>query len=413
MNDSSQAYRARFVFPGVGQPIPGGIVTLAGGRIVSVGKRSAGPRARDLGDVAILPGLINAHTHLEFSHLRKPLGTPNMAFPDWIRAVIAHRAAEASARRDSLQAGLSECLQSGTAAIGEIATTGWSLDAFTASPIHSTLFFELIGLSDEAASERVTLAREHLSLLAASSKIHAGLSPHAPYTVHPELCKQLVELAMRERCPLTMHLAESPEELELLATASGPFRALLEERGVWQSDALPGGLRPLDYLKWLSRAPRTLVVHGNYLDDDEIAFIAEHDERMSVVYCPRTHAYFGHFEYPLARLLRAGVRVALGTDSRASNPDLSLLAEMRHVARHHTNVSPRDVLRMGTQCGAEALALSESLGSLEPGKNAALTLVRLPSNGHSEPHELLFGGDDPVVATMIDGQLFMHERPDA
>jgi cytosine/adenosine deaminase-related metal-dependent hydrolase len=184
-----------------------------------------------------------------------------------------------------------------------------------------------------------------------------------------------------------MHLAESSEELELLRSASGPFAELLKELGVWTPDAFEPGRRPLDYLRLLSRAPRALVVHGNYLDDEELCYLAEHRARMALVYCPRTHAYFGHAPYPLAKALELGARVALGTDSRASNPDLDLLAEMRLVAQTHPDIPLPDVLRLGTQAGAEALG-RELIGTLREGNLANLVAVELPARD-DDPHELL------------------------
>jgi cytosine/adenosine deaminase-related metal-dependent hydrolase len=136
-------------------------------------------------------------------------------------------------------------------------------------------------------------------------------------------------------------------------------------------------------LRSLAAAHRTLVIHGNYLDEEEIAFLAAHREKLSVVYCPRTHDYFEHEPYPLAKMLAAGVRVALGTDSRASSPDLDLLAEMRHVAAHH-QLPPAEVLRLGTLAGAEALGLDHAAGSLRRGKQAAFCVVELPP-GEDKP----------------------------
>ncbi len=125
-----------------------------------------------------------------------------------------------------------------------------------------------------------------------------------------------------------MHLAESPEELRLLSHGDGPFRDLLADRSMWDESAIPAGTRPLDYLRMLAAAPKALVVHGNYLSAEELQFLATHAASMSLVYCPRTHGFFEHSPYPLRQALDLGVRVAIGTDSRASNPDLSLLAEL-------------------------------------------------------------------------------------
>src|SRR5262249_11550758 len=136
-----------------------------------------------------------------------------------------------------------------------------------------------------------------------------------------------------------------------------------------------------DYLQFLATAHRSLVIHGNYLAADEIEFLAVHRDRMSLVYCPRTHAYFSHEPYPLAEAFAAGVHFAVGTDSRASNPDLRLLEELRVIARDYPSILPESILRMGTLAGAEALGLAEFLGSVTPGKRTALATVPLGSNG--------------------------------
>jgi cytosine/adenosine deaminase-related metal-dependent hydrolase len=166
----------------------------------------------------------------------------------------------------------------------------------------------------------------------------------------------------------------------------------------------------MEYLHELSRAARTIVVHGNYLGDDEITFIATNRDRMSVVYCPRTHAYFQHSPYPLAELLRAGVNVALGTDSRASNPDLDLRKEIRITVDRH-RVNPELALRMGTINGAIALGLQHLCGSITVGKSANLTVIQLPSRRVADPHELLFDDASRVVATICRGRVLYSEHP--
>ena len=184
-----------------------------------------------------------------------------------------------------------------------------------------------------------------------------------------------------------MHLAESKAELQLLCSGEGPLRDLLVERGLWGQLALPRGLRPLDYLRQLARAQRALVIHGNYLDDDELAFLAKHADQMALVFCPRTHAFFRHEAYPLAKALSLGVAVALGTDSRGSNPDLSLLNEMRFVAQHYLDVSPADVVRLATLAGAQALGRDADTGTITPGKLANLTAIALPDRNVNDPYE--------------------------
>jgi cytosine/adenosine deaminase-related metal-dependent hydrolase len=391
------AYRARYVFPVDAPPLEDGCVAVEGERIVGVGRNLAADETHDFGDAAILPGLVNAHTHLEFSDLAQPLGRPGMLFPDWIREVIQFRRTAARAS-DAVRQGWQESLRQGVTTVGEIAQPGWREEDFAEAPIDSLVFQELLGLSPAAVPVKLAEAREHLG----RADCRVGLAPHTPYTVHPELLRGAIELARQRQAPLAFHLAESPEELELLRTGRGPFRELFDELGFWVEGAIPRGARPLDYLRQLTAAPRTLIVHGNYLDQDEIDFVASHADRLAVIYCPRTHAYFGHAEHPWRRMLARGITVAIGTDSRASNPDLSVLAELRFLA-HREVIDPASLLKMGTLAGAAALGLEQELGSLRPNKRANLTIVPLPPYNATDPHELLFDSQLQPTTTVWRG----------
>lgn len=381
------AFRARWVIPVDQPPIEGGIVTIAGGRIVAVGRNDSGQPPRELGDVALLPGFVNAHTHLEFSLLEKPLGRPGMAFPDWIARVVEHRREQNKAlfvetdgfqrfRRRAAQAGLAELRASVTAAVGDIATPGWPRECFPAAGLAVTIFLELLGLDRSKEDALLSMAHSFvLDLQDAGGGLRPGLSPHAPYTTSPELVQNCCLLSAAERFPVAMHLAESREEVELLAAHRGRMVEVLQSVGAWHPERIPPGSRPLNYLQTLATAHRALVIHGNYLTADEIAFLSAQRDHMSVIYCPRTHAYFGHEPYPLAEMLAAGVRVAVGTDSRASNADLRLLAELRYIAQHHPAVSPEQILRLGTLSGAEALGIAADYGSITLGKRAIFAIV--------------------------------------
>lgn len=377
---------ARWVMPVDGLPLPGAVVTIDGGEIVAVGdRRSAAGPVEDLGDVVLLPGLVNAHTHLEFSGLLHPLGQPGMELADWIRLVIADRKRSDRDPQAGIAQGLRENLACGVTTVGDIAT------APVAPSPHVLAFQEVIGFS----AARVDSAFAELE-----QRLEQGISPHAPYTVHPRLLERLVDLAATRNLPVAMHLAESPSELELLANGTGTMRELLEERSMWDPVAIPRGSTPLDYLRILARAPRSLVIHGNCLSPAEIALLASQRERMSVVCCPRTHEYFQHAEYPLQAMLSDGARVALGTDSRASNPDLNLFDEMRTVARNH-NVSAADVIRMGTLSGAEALGWSNVVGSIAAGKRA--DLIAVPCSGN-DPAEAVLGHEGPPTQVWLRGE---------
>ncbi|HEV2970249.1 MAG TPA: amidohydrolase family protein [Pirellulales bacterium] len=399
--------RARYVFTAAGPPLRDAVVTIAGSRIESVGKRGADKAAIDLGNAAILPGLVNAHTHLEFSDLKSPLGSRGMPFTDWIRAVVAYRGSRDDATRQAAtKQGLAESSRFGTTTLGEIATAAWPHDAFTpgaSTLLDATVFIETIGLRHDRLEPSLELAKQHL-LLAANRGVRVGLSPHAPYSVRSELVRFLVGLSAIAGAPAAMHLAESREELEFLRTGTGPFRDLLIMLDAWEPKAIAAGSSPLDYLRLLKAAHCALVIHGNYLTDEEIEFIGANSRRMSVVYCPRTHAYFKHAPYPLGKMLKAGLTVALGTDSRASSPDLNLLDEMRFVANHHA-ISPEQVVQMGTISGARALCRDDELGSVECGKLADLAVVRLPDAVIHDPYELLFDRRSFVETTIHQGRV--------
>jgi aminodeoxyfutalosine deaminase len=386
--------QARIVFPVDRPPIERGVVTIDGERIVAVGAGAeSGVPIHDLGDVALLPGLVNAHTHLEFGDLKEPLGKRGMALADWIPLVLAHRRKGARDVATAISAGCRESLAGGVTSVGEIATE--SATAYVGlSPLEMTAFVESIGFSRARAESALTSAVGQLDEyqnIRASADIRLGLSPHAPYTVSPRLLRRLVDAARVRRLPIAMHLAESADELELLERGTGRFQQLLEERSMWDPEVIPRGSSPFDYLQMLASAPLALVIHGNYLDRDEREFLATHSDRMSLVYCPRTHAYFGHPPYPLAESLAAGARVAIGTDSRASNPDLSVLAEMRYIARTHPNIAADAILQMGTLSGAQALGREQDCGSVTPGKLANLAAVplALDATDKDNPAELL------------------------
>ena len=401
MDGPTKAFKARWVFPVDGPPIEDGAVTFRGSTITAVGRDPTADIVEDLGNVALLPGLVNAHTHLEFSDLDSPLGEQGMSLPDWIRLVIEFRA---SASRDisaTVQQGLRECIAFGTTAVGEIVSSTVPLEAYAQTPLPLTLFHELIGLSESMGAEALASGVQRCTGSENLASCAVGLSPHAPYSVHRDV---VAACAVDRNRPVAMHLAESREEIELLSSGTGPFVDLLKDLGAWNPTAIPQGTRPLDYLKLLAACDRSLVIHGNYLDDEEIQFLAANRSRMTVVYCPRTHAYFGHSPYPLAKMLAAGVRVAIGTDSRASNPDLNMLEEMRFVAKTHPDVSPSDILSMATRGAAEALGCKKS-GTIVLGRHADLVAIPLHQNESRDPWESLLNPSSPIHAAWRSGTI--------
>ena len=401
-------YRARYVFPVVGEPIGDGVLSVDGERIVAVGKRPPGGQIEDLGNVAMVPGLVNAHTHLEFSDLRKPLGTPGMALVDWIRLVIDHFRRPSRRSLSAVRRGLEESFRLGTTMLGEIAQADWPRELFEHAQLDATVFLELIAPTADRVGPLLPAALQHAANDSASGRWRPGLCPHSPYSLVPQVFDAAVSLSVEHRVPLAFHLAESREELQLLQSGSGPFRDYFEGLGNCDAELFDAGRRPLDYLRRLARAERAMVIHGNYLDDEEIAFLADHAEHMAVVYCPRTHAYFRHDPYPLQQMIAAGVRMAVGTDSRASSPDLSVLAELRTIATNHPTLDRDVVLELGTLGGAIALGRGRQVGSLEVGKAANFTLIALPQHD-ADPYAMLFDCNLPVTGTCYRGHMIPHE----
>lgn len=350
--------------------------------------------AIELGSVALISGLVNVHTHLEFSSIAKPFPASGQ-FTDWIRSVISHRLTDPAGTGSAIQSGLQESARCGTTLIGEIASQNWTEHDYRSPQIELVAFQEVLGL----LPARVSVQKEVLSTFAKTrhSSFQNGLSPHAPYSTHLELAHHAVELAKEHHLPVAMHLAETKSEVEFLATQQGEFQQFLAGLGLWNDDPTRFGTSPLEYLQILSQAPRALVIHGNYLSDEELHFLAQHPH-MTLVYCPRTHAAFEHDEHPWRRAKELGIRVAIGTDSRASNPSLSLFEELQFLAARYPNYSHVELLKMGSTEGRQAL-----LGEVP--ESACLTLIR-PSNRHDihDPEKQLFAATNAVSGTMVHGR---------
>ena len=319
---SVHALKARYVFPVSAKPIRNGMVGIEAERIVAVGEQVTADTVEDLGNAAILPGMVNAHTHLELSALAKPLGEPGMGFADWIRLVIEYRRTTGGTDLHPVEKGLQESARYGVTTIGDIAQADWPGASLEHHAADGTAFFELIAPLPHQVPSALEYAERTLGCVKraddASTLWQIGLSPHAPYSVHVNLLEKIIELSVRRQIPLAMHLAESREGIQWLEEHTGPLRDLLAELGSYDPAAASQSSRTLDYLEMLAVASRALIIHGNYLSRDEIGLLADHADTMAAVYCPRTHQYFGHDRYPLERMLRAGVTVCLGTDSRAT-----------------------------------------------------------------------------------------------
>ncbi len=382
---------ARWVFPASSPPLEGGTVTVRGDKIEAVEPRGVRSADEDLGNVALIPGLVNAHTHLDLSGAQRliPPTDPDH-FTDWLRGVIAYRRTRSEEQTlADIDVGLAECLRFGTTLIGDIAAGGASWQAVSRATIRAVLFWEVIGLSAEryqaVLNEYGTRTGQSWfddpppDAWLGSQFCRWATSPHAPYSVNHDSARGQMYMGH-----VAMHLAESPAEMELLATRTGPFVSFLQELGVWNPDALTASVYDF-FPTWQKTQPPLVYAHCNYLPLD-----APVSSVHSICYCPRTHAAFGHPPHPFRDFLKRGVRVCLGTDSLASNPDLDILAEARFVHAKYPDFPGEQLLKMVTLSGAEALGWADECGSLEPGKSADLVAVPLPDL-EGDPHGLLFG----------------------
>lgn len=400
--DAGLVLRCRWLVPIRGPAIERGWIRIARGRIVALGRGSPPGPATACNDCIVLPGLVNAHTHLEFSDLPHPLDVAG-GLPAWIERVVALRRGRAPGAA-ALAAGLAESAREGVTSVGEIATR---LPADVVARLAGRgprvrVFRESLGLAAATAASGAAAVAADLDHLAARG-VAGGVSPHAPYSVSAALGRRLVDLAAARRLPVAMHVAEHEAEAELVGRTAGPFRDLLGTLGAWPSPP-PRLLPAADWISLLARAPRGLVVHGTWLGADPAALarLARHRARLAAVICPRTTQALAGRPPPLATLRDAGVRVALGTDSRASNPDLSIRAECRALVEAGL-ASAGEALAMATVHGAWALGFDDT-GVLAPGRRADLVVLR-PATQTGPPEELALDPATRVVAVLRGGRL--------
>ena len=394
--------RARIVVTMCGAPIENGAVAVSGNRIVDAGRfddvkaRNAGNTV-DLGEQALLPGLINAHCHLDYTCLRGKIPSQK-SFTDWIRAINATKS-ELSAKDyfASINDGFEEAKRFGTTAIANL--TGFpELISQVEPPIRTWWFAELIDIrAPESANELVDSAIEALK-----QNSDWGLAPHALFTASKDLFRRCEEIAQREHILLTTHLAESCEEMEMFRDASGPLYEFMKSIGRSMDDC--GDKTPLGLFVGApdGRAlSHWIVAHLNELTESDFELLEKPNSKFHVVHCPRSHNYFGHSPFAFDRLRSLGFNICLGTDSLASNESLSLFAEMRVFQKNFPQVSPEEIFRMVTVNPQRALRQENALGQIRPGFGA--DLIAVPCSTATNIFEQILAFDAPVSWAMVNG----------
>jgi cytosine/adenosine deaminase-related metal-dependent hydrolase len=412
--------RARIVVTMHGAPIENGAVAVSGNRIVDVGRlddiktRNAG-NTIDLGEQVLLPGLINAHCHLDYTCLGGKI-LPQKSFTDWIQAINAEKS-ELSAKDylASINQGFEEAKRFGTTAIANL-TAFPDLISQVHPPIRACWFAELIDIRDpERANELVDRAIESLGRARPSLPAVRGpgapwgLAPHALFTASKDLLRRCEEIAQREHVLLTTHLAESREEMEMFRAASGPLYEFIKSIGRPMDDC--GSKTPLENflavidsstpLRSVRNDNGWIVAHLNELTESDFDFLERSNSKFHVVHCPRSHNYFGHSPFAFERLRSLGFNVCLGTDSLASNETLSLFDEMRDFQKNFPRVSPEEILQMATVNPARALRYENALGQMRPGFGA--DLIAVPCSTSTDIFGQILAFDAPVTWSMVNG----------
>ena len=397
-------YLAAQLLPVVSPPLPGGAVAVDSGRIVACGLRdrvlaAAGEEAqvRDLGQVVLMPGLVNCHTHLELSWAADEPAPPEN-YVAWLRRLLELRPSVSPEReRAAALRTLDRLVAGGTVAVGDVANETWIAPMMAESGLYGTIFHEVLGTRPaaveevlEAADTRLAHVRRLDAVRSAAHRLQLVPSPHAPHTVSEPLLRALARRARASDRPLSIHVAESEAETILLRDGDGPLAALFDERGFRDADWRAPGRTPVEQLHRAGALfSRTLAVHCVRVGATDRALLSA--AGVTVVACPRSNERLGVGQPPLAELLRDGVRVALGTDSLASAPDIDLFAEMAALRRLHTGISSEAVVRMATLEGARALGLADRLGSIQPGHLARLVAVPL-SQPDTDPLDAVCAG---------------------
>jgi len=350
--------------------------------------KATGAEVVDLGELVLVPGLVNAHAHLELSDMRGRV-SPAGRFPDWIRALITARGELGEeSRAASYEAGALELARSGCTLVADIDSCGLASAGSGERFVRVIAYREALDIGDAGRRESL------LASLKAQSELRA-VSPHSPYTTSPELLSAVATLATDQELALGVHWAETPEESEWMEQACGPFAALLGS----DSPRRPG----LELLRTAGLlSSRLALYHANHPTPSEIEQVKQ--SGASVVHCPGTHAFFNREPFPLAAWREAGVNLALGTDSLASNDDLSMLREQRLMRESFPELPADECFRMATENGAAAMGLAREAGQLRVGSWADFAGFEAPVDSRDELLEALTTEQAAPRGTWIGGE---------
>jgi cytosine/adenosine deaminase-related metal-dependent hydrolase len=325
----------------------------------------------------LLPGLVNAHVHLELSKLRGETRSGG-GFGPWVTSMMERREVLLPEQdSEAIDAGISELLRAGTVAIGEVSNTLASVELLASAPLLGRVFHEVFGISREAASRMVEVARERRAAFDHwPDNLGYALAPHTVYSLHPDVLRELTDSARKTGVRTSLHLSEHAAERAFLRDGTGPFADFLARRGAPSAGSVPPGLSPIDYAVKLGvLGPEVLAVHLCATTREELVRVREAGS--PAVLCPRSNLFIELKLPPLFDILDAGLTPGLGTDSLASNTTLDVLAEATALRDRFPQVDPGLLVSMATWYGAVALGLSHRVGALREGLSPGLLAIDL------------------------------------
>jgi aminodeoxyfutalosine deaminase len=400
-------YRCRWLVTMEGEPLENAAFVVEKNQFVEVGPASEllerPGEFVDLGESVVLPGLINAHCHLDYSSFRGSI-LPSRNFPRWISRINAlKRSLNDDDYLKAVELGFDELQRSGVTSVFDIVATPQILPRLAPPRIRTWFFLELIDIRPRPWIDENAFG-SWLCFEPSDWLGGFGLSPHAPYTASAELYSAALTATQNFKMPLTTHVSESASEYEMFAAGKGDLFDFLSKMGRPMTDC--GRLSPFRSLALSGLLPKdALLVHMNELDEADLEILDRDEWRsLSIVHCPKSNRFLHHRPFPMEALRERGFNLCLGTDSLASNDSLNLFSEMRMAARNHSFVSPKELVEMVTVKPAHAIGLEESLGQIKPGYLA--DAISIPfRGGYRSIYEEIINYRDDVLWMMVDGKL--------
>ena len=410
--------KADWVLPVTSPPIKDGIVLTDGKAIKAVGsgkELSKFPYDEiiDCSGKIILPGFVNAHSHLELTGFRGKI-KKGLPFTDWARKVV-------SIRKDiteneiatAIKDGLDELISSGVTTVGDFSQTGITAKILNERGLRGTVFLEFSGFNPEQKDEKLRQLKELLNYEIDSKLIthhsslitvNFGIAPHAPYSVSPELLKESHNFAQEKRLPLAIHISEMLEEIEFIKNGSGAMKDLLIDFGVWNDKWMPPQTTPVQYLQNMGILKGAIGIHLNIVTEDDIRILKEND--VSVVYCPGSNKWFGrNWKYPLREFLNNDINVVIGTDSLLSNEKLNMFYEMRVLKENFPDLENDIILKMATVNGAKAIGFEGEAGEIAVGRKADIIGIDIEDSSFNNPIEYVINKAEKASFSMINGKV--------